>query len=545
MHEIKLLLKKDLLILFNNIKLIIRNPARLLPYAGFLIYISIISSIGRRAGEEGARSKTPKLEDTGLDQVDFELQNIVGGFTLVALFILLYQFYLATKKNVSFFKMADVNFLFPAPVNPSNILLYYMARSIVPAFGASLFFVVYIALQVSDLLKLDWFGLSYLILGLTFFFFLMMPIRFLVYTLHTRFGVMKQIRIGVFILGFILVLMILIPGLMGEKFWQGMFAWIASPWFDYFPLVGWSRGVIGYLFHKNLLLSTSFLLLYGLTYFVILKLVIKFSGFYYEDVFDATKSNEEMQEKVKGKKEIDEGMYSVNSKKKLDIKDFGVGAAAFFWRNYVNSSRMDFHPYFGIYSLIMAGIGILFAGLAHFDWFSIYVFDGYLGFILLIYFLTGMGKNNVGDLKKPFFILIPATWKSKFWNLIKLDFFQMLLFAIVMIVPSVLIAGLNFGLIPVFLIAISACYLTGLSVGMIPKVGFQEGWDQKLFKPFLISLILVFGVAPVLGLSLIVGVITSKMLWALVVFALGMSIVAGILLHVTLDVIKRLEFKEL
>jgi hypothetical protein len=544
MHEIRLLLKKDLLILFNNIKLILRNPARLLPYAAFLIYISVMSSLGRRAGEEEARSKTPKLEDTGLDQVDFEIQNVVGGITLLALIILLYQLYLATKKNVSFFKMADVNFLFPAPVNPSNILLYYMVRSIVPAFGASLFFVVYLAIQISDSLKLDWFGLSYLILGLTFFIFMMMPIRFLVYTLHTRFGAMKQIRIGVFILSFILGLMILIPGLMGEKFWQGMFAWIASPWFDYFPLVGWSRGIIGLLFHKNLLLSTSFLLLYVLTYFVILKLVIKFSGFYYEDVLDATKSNEENKEKVQGKKEIDEGMYSVNSNKKLEIKDFGVGASAIFWRNYVHSSRMDFHPLFGIYSLVLAGIGILFAGLSHFDWFSIYVFYGYLIFILLIYFGGGMGKNNVGDLKKPFFILLPSSWRSKFWNLIKLDFIQMLLFATVLIVPSVLIAGLNLGLIPVFLVAISSCYLTGLSVGMIPKIGFEEGWDQKLFKPILIILIVIFGILPVLALSVIVGIIASKLVWGLFVFAIGMSIVAAILLHVTLDVIKRLEFKE-
>lgn len=545
MHEIRLLLKKDFFILTNNIKLILRNPARLLPYAGFLIYISVMSSLGRKAGKDGRNPKTSDFEQTGLDQVDFEIQNLIGGITIFALGILFYQLYLATKKNVSFFKMADINFLFPAPVNPANVLLYYMARSILPAFGASFIFVVYLVFQISDSLNLDGFGIAFLILGLTFFFFLMMPIRFLVYTLHTRFGVMRQIRVGVFILGFLIGLGVLIPGMLSEKFWQGMFAWIASPWFDYFPLVGWSRGVIGYLYHQNILLSSSFLLLYGLTYFVILKLVIKFSGFYYEDVLEATKSNEEMQEKVQGKKEVDEGYYSVNSKKKLEIKDFGTGASAFFWRNYVNSSRMDFHPLFGLYSMILAGIGIFLAGMSLFDWFSIYVFNGYLMFVLVIYFLGGMGKNNVGDLKKPFFILVPASWKSKFWNLIKLDFIQMLLFGLILIVPSVLIARLNLGLIPVFLISISACFLTGLSVGMIPKIGFAEGWDQKLFKPFLITLIIIFGILPVLVLSFIVGILVSQLIWSLFVFAIGMSVVAAILLHVTLDVIKRLEFKEL
>ncbi len=31
--------------------------------------------------------------------------------------------------------------------------------------------------------------------------------------------------------------MIMIPGFMAEKFWQGMFSWVSSPWFDLFPFV--------------------------------------------------------------------------------------------------------------------------------------------------------------------------------------------------------------------------------------------------------------------------------------------------------------------
>lgn len=42
MHEVRLLLKKDLIILVNNLLLIFRNPLRLIPYglgAGYFVFM--------------------------------------------------------------------------------------------------------------------------------------------------------------------------------------------------------------------------------------------------------------------------------------------------------------------------------------------------------------------------------------------------------------------------------------------------------------------------------------------------------------------------
>lgn len=546
MNEISLLFRKDIFILINNFKLILRNPVRLIPYGAFVAYMIFIYSQRMRSGNDLTSSESLQDIDTGgLEQVDFAMQNLVGGITLVALGLLIFQLFSATKKNVSFFKMADVNLLFTAPVKPENLLLYYMGRSILPALGGSILFVAYSAGQIAETMDLTFGKMAFLVLGLALYFFLISPIRFLVYTLHTKYGVMEYIRTGVIVLGIALSAMILIPGLMAEKFWQGMFSWISSPWFDFFPLVGWSRGIAGYLFHENLILSISFLALYGLGYYVVVKLVLRFAGYYYEDVLEATNTNEEKLQQVRGKKEVDEGTYSLNSKKQLALPDFGVGAKAFYWRNYVHSSRQDFHPLFGIYSLSLAGIGILLAGLSHFDWFSHKVLNVYLILMLGMYFMAGIGRTSIGDLKKPFFILIPASWTSKFWNMIKLDIIQMLLFAVVLIVPSVLIAGLSWGLIPSFLIAIVAFYLTGFVINLIPQVALEETWDRVLIKPVMIGGIFIFGVIPTLILSIIFFAITEQFVWALVTTSIGMSIVAAILVHVSLDVLKRLEFKEM
>jgi hypothetical protein len=355
---------------------------------------------------------------------------------------------------------------------------------------------------------------------------------------------MEYIRLGVIVLAVLLTGMIIIPGLMAEKFWQGMFAWISSPWFNFFPIVGWSRGIGSYLSHENAILSIGFIALYGISYFVILKMVIRFAGYYYEDVLEATKSNEDKLEKVKGKQEVDEGTYSLNAKKKLALPDFGTGAQAFYWRNYVHSSRQDFHPLFGLYSLIMVGIGLVLAGLSLFDWFSHYVFYGYLLMMLFIYFFAGLGRANVGDLKKPYFILVPASWSAKFWNMIKLDIIQITLFSVALTVPSVLIAGLNWFIAPLFLFAIIEVYLVGFGVNIIPQIALDEGWDRKLIKPFMSGGIMLFGVVPAIAFSVIAFIVSKLFVWALFGFTFGMFFVAAIMMHVTLDVLKRLEFKE-
>lgn len=545
MNEIRLLFRKDILILINNIKLILRNPLRLLPYAGIAGYIFFMYYLRLKGRDDDApATEMPELDINGLPEVNFAMQNIVGAVTLLALGILVYQLYSATKNNVSFFKMADVNLLFTAPVRPENILIYYMARSILPSLGGAIIFVGYASSQAIDTFDLTVANFTFLIFAFALFFFIVSPIKFLVYTLNSKYNVMEFMRTGVIVLAILLASMIIIPGLMAEKFWQGMFAWISSSWFDLFPIVGWSRGIGGYLFHGNAVISIGFILLYGISYFVILKLVIRFAGYYYEDVLEATKSNEEKLEKVKGKKQVGESSYSLNTKKKLALPDFGTGAKAFYWRNYVHSSRQDFHPLFGLYSLIMVGIGIVLSVLSLFDWFSHYFLYGYLLIMLFLYFFAGIGRANVGDLKKPFFILIPATWTSKFWNMIKLDILQITLFCLALIIPSVFIAGLNWYIIPLFLFATIEIYLVGFGVNIIPQIALDEGWDRKLIKPFMIGGIVLFGFVPSLAFSIAAFAVSKLFMWALFGGTFGMFFVAAILMHVTLDVLKRLEFKE-
>ena len=71
-----------------------------------------IYSMRMRDRAEDMESQMPELDANGLPEVDFAVQNIIGGVTVLALGFLLYQLFRATKRNVSFFTMADVNLLF-------------------------------------------------------------------------------------------------------------------------------------------------------------------------------------------------------------------------------------------------------------------------------------------------------------------------------------------------------------------------------------------------------------------------------------------------
>lgn len=547
MNEFKLLLRKDFFIILNNIKLILKNPLRLLPYAAVLGYFSFFYFRRGSKGQDIDTSQFDSLQDTGgqIPEVDFAMQNLVGGFTLAALAFLMFQLYRATKKNISFFTMADVNLVFTAPVNPSNLLLYYMIRSIFPALGGSLIFVLYSTAQLNDVFDLNAWNLIIMSLGFTFFFFIVSPIRFLIYTLNTKYGILPYIRNGIFGLGIVLALMVMIPGLMAEKFWQGMFAWIGSPWFDFFPLVGWSRGILSFVSHGNIWISLGFSAAYVVSFLLILFLVIAHAGAYYEDVLESTKSNEEVKEKAKGKAEASESTGSLNLKKKLNLPDFGTGAVALYWRNYVHSSRQDFHPLFGLYGLGFAGIAIIMAILSKFDWFSHKVIYFYLAFMIMMYFFAGMGRTSVGDLKKPYFILIPATWTSKFYNMIKLDIYQTVILGVGMIVPTVLIAGLSWGMILLFPVCMVAFYLTGFAITLTTHVGFDEGWDRKLIRPVIIVGVILFGILPSIAMGFMGYFISDQMVYGMLGLSIGMVLLAILMLHLTLDIISRVEFKEM
>jgi hypothetical protein len=129
--------------------------------------------------------------------------------------------------------------------------------------------------------------------------------------------------------------------------------------------------------------------------------------------------------------------------------------------------------------------------------------------------------------------------------MIKLDLVQALILSFLLIIPSVFLAHISKWLILIFPLGMIFSYLVGLSVNLIPQVGLDEGWDRILIKPLMIGGIIIFGLIPSFILSLIVLALSDQFVLGLLAMVIGLGFVSAILIHVTLDVLKRLEFKEM
>ncbi|EIM75745.1 hypothetical protein A3SI_12409 [Nitritalea halalkaliphila LW7] len=419
-----------------------------------------------------------------------------------------------------------------------------MIRSLIPTLGIAALFTVYSSGQLIGMLDLGALDVIHILIGITLLIFILSPIKFLIYTLNTRYqrpDRIRQVLWGVIIL---LALAVGIPGLLAETFYIGMFSWLGSPYFEFFPFIGWSRGLISYLFEQNLWRSAAFLGVYSLSFIGLIRLVIHFAGDYYEDVLETTKANEETQEKVKTRQAQSESAGALAAKKKVDVPLFGTGAQAIYWRNYVGNIRTDYHPYFGLYSLGVVGISWIIALGSRFLGWDHQILYFYIFAIYTLYGLGGLGKTNVGDLKKHYFYLLPASWNAKMWNLLKIDVVQCLLVGGLMAVGAVLIADLSWFLLLYVPLAMVALYLSVLSISLITQIGVKESWDRKFIKSGITLALFSFGLLPAFGIAFFLYIISNQAVYGFLGMGVWLSMVALILLNAAAEMIEKRELHE-
>ncbi|MEX2569479.1 MAG: putative ABC exporter domain-containing protein [Cyclobacteriaceae bacterium] len=104
---------------------------------------------------------------------------------------------------------------------------------------------------------------------------------------------------------------------------------------------------------------------------------------------------------------------------------------------------------------------------------------------------------------------------------------------------------MSWGLVILFPFCLMTFYFTGFSISLTSQIGFEEGWDRKLIKPLIVGGVLIFGILPSLGLGITAYAISRQFVYALMAVSIGMSLVTGAMLNLTVDIIRKIELKEL
>ncbi len=275
-----------------------------------------------------------------------------GGIILL---VLLTNVYTADKSGTNIFIMADVNFLFTAPLKPQSVLLFRVLLQM----GTTIVASVYLLFQLPNLIMN--LGLSVpmavSILGcwlLTIMLGKLLAV--LVYTLiATHDGLRKYVRLGVFgIAGALALAVYAVMKLKNLSIWSAALWLFGSKGSRLVPGWGWLKGMVGYAIDGNMtgvLLCVLGVILLGavLTY-----VTWRIKADFYEDALAHAAELQETQAAAA------EGRGAKRKKERADRlrRDglFGRGAAVFLTRGIYNHHR------FGKLRLF-SGTGITYAAV--------------------------------------------------------------------------------------------------------------------------------------------------------------------------------------
>ena len=340
-------------------------------------------------------------------------RNIIEGridtygaiVTASILVVLWYGINNGIEKGSSFFRLADVNLVFTAPISPTKVLIYGFIKQLF----TTVFFVFFLLFQIPNLrnfLPITGEGVVIICLVAFFLVFTMSILGLLTYSIVSKSSKNRSLAKKLFngstaIFGLTLLYNIFVY----KDFELAIVGFLNNKVFIYIPFIGWLKSIlmaavngITYTFYINVLLCIAFII-------VMIYALYKLNTDYYEDVLAATDRKEELVAmKKSGKGNVN---YGRKKFRKIKSGKIGNGASAIFYRHLLEYKKFGI-PFIDRMTFIMIGTGIasryIFKdlGMSAILYFTIY----------MLFFFTLQGKWGQ-ELSKPFIYLIPYSSISK------------------------------------------------------------------------------------------------------------------------------------
>lgn len=336
-----------------------------------------------------------------------------GVFTGILSLAFVFMYYSTLKigieKGSTYFRMADVNMAFTAPIMPNKILLYAFIKQV----GSTFLFLFIGICQIPNLknnFELQPYGVWMVLLAMVMYALSYPLISMILYSWAARYSRRKKILKRLLdCLALAVVIFFVISLAKTRNFGEALEAVFDNPVSRYFPVTGWTASIAT---SAMLGFTTEFVV--GLTGMVLLIIgtsvaLYRLNLDYYEDVLEGA---EYIEAAVKAKREGNNVNFNLKIKNKVNQKLSGTGAAAVFFRRLLELRKTAFFLFLdrASVSVIIAAIifklvipddtGIL--TLSYILFFSVYV-------LFLFQVQGGTGK----ELEKHYIFLIPDSSPKK------------------------------------------------------------------------------------------------------------------------------------
>lgn len=229
------------------------------------------------------------------EEYEILLLIVEGATAAIVLLILCLGAYSGMKNGSDIFTMADVNFLFTAPMKPQSVLLFRLTFQMI----ATVFGSIYILFQIPNLVlnagvPLEVCLVGFLVLVITFIFQKLLSVG--VYTLTATNPKMKKYVLPV-ILGFVLVLVAITGAVFmstGQDPWKTLELTWSTRWTRFIPIIGWLKGLLMCAIEGNVVMFVLQLILLIVCMGVLVYFIWHMKADFYEDAMAGAQQREDM-----------------------------------------------------------------------------------------------------------------------------------------------------------------------------------------------------------------------------------------------------------
>ena len=379
----------------NLIKGVFKKPILLIGYIFIILFIvlMLVASFAMPSGF--IRSGSPGF--------------FTGIMSLVFIFMYYTTLKLGIEKGSTYFRLADVNFAFTAPIMPNKILLYAFIKQV----GGTFLFLFIAICQIPNLknnFALQPYGTWMILLSVIMYTLSYPLISMILYSWATKSSGRKNLLKRLFdILALAVAVLFIFSLAKTRSFADSLDEVFNNPVARYFPVIGWTSSIASAAMNgftpEFWVGAMGMVLLIAGASVVLYRMNLD----YYEDVLEGA---EYVEAALKAKREGNNLRFNLKIKNKVNQKLSGTGASSIFFKNLLELRKTAFFMFLDRSSVMVIIAAIVFKFImpseaSELTLSTILFFAAYM--LLLIQMQGGIGK----EIEKHYIFLIPASSAEK------------------------------------------------------------------------------------------------------------------------------------